>query len=79
MILPYPVRRLFVDLPRAVKQLLAIVLDAVILLFAFHCALWLRFELFFVTQQYFFLSLLACAGGSLPWAPSASISTSCAT
>ncbi len=63
MILPYPVRRLFVDLPRPVKQLLAVVLDAVILLLAFHCALWLRFELFFVTQQYLLLSLLACAGG----------------
>ncbi|ETH22649.1 hypothetical protein L564_0126 [Bordetella pertussis CHLA-15] len=43
--------------------MLAIVLDAVILLGAFHLALWLRFELFFLTDQYLFLSLLACAGG----------------
>lgn len=60
---PYAIRRLFVDLPRPFKQMLAIVLDAVILLGAFHLALWLRFELFFLTDQYLFLSLLACAGG----------------
>ncbi|WP_033840480.1 O-antigen biosynthesis protein WlbL [Bordetella bronchiseptica] len=63
MTLPYAIRRLFVDLPRPFKQMLAIVLDAVILLGAFHLALWLRFELFFLTDQYLFLSLLACAGG----------------
>ncbi|KCV35831.1 polysaccharide biosynthesis protein [Bordetella bronchiseptica SBL-F6116] len=52
-----------VGLPRPAKQTLSIVLDALILLLAFHLALWFRFELFFLTPPYLVLSLLACAGG----------------
>lgn len=63
MILPLAIRRLFVDLPRPAKQALAVVLDAVILLISFYLALWLRFELFFLNDSYFVLSLAACAGG----------------
>lgn len=65
MILPLPIRRLFVDLPRPAKQALAIFLDALILLSSFYFALWLRFELFFLNNSYLLLSLLACAGGVL--------------
>lgn len=63
MILPLAIRRLFVDLPRPAKQALAVVLDAAILLISFYLALWLRFELFFLNNSYFALSLAACAGG----------------
>lgn len=68
MILPLAIRRLFVDLPRPAKQALAILLDAVILLVSFYLALWLRFELFFLNNSYFALSLVACAGGVLAMA-----------
>lgn len=63
MILPYAIRRHFVDLPRSVKQMLAVLLDAAVLLGAFHTALWLRFELFFLNSQYFLLSVCAALGG----------------
>lgn len=68
MILPLAIRRLFVDLPRPAKQALAVLLDAIILLISFYLALWLRFELFFLNNSYFALSLLACAGGVLSMA-----------
>ncbi|WP_338880499.1 nucleoside-diphosphate sugar epimerase/dehydratase [Achromobacter veterisilvae] len=68
MILPFAIRRLFVDLPRPAKQALAIALDALILLVSFYLALWLRFELFFLNTSYFALSLAACAGGVLSMA-----------
>lgn len=68
MILPLAIRRLFVDLPRPAKQALAVLLDATILLISFYLALWLRFELFFLNNSYFSLSLLACAGGVLAMA-----------
>ncbi|MFY3456379.1 polysaccharide biosynthesis protein [Achromobacter xylosoxidans] len=63
MVLPYAFRRLFVNLPRPAKQLLSVAVDAAILLAAFHLALWLRFELFFLTPQYLMLSVVACGGG----------------
>lgn len=63
MTLPYTLRHILADLPRPLKQLLAIVLDAVLLMSAFHLALWLRFELFFFSPYYFALSLVACLGG----------------
>lgn len=56
-------RRLFVNLPRPFKQVLAMALDALILLTAFHLALWLRFSLFFFDESYFLLSVTACASG----------------
>jgi len=61
--LPFPLRRLFIGLPRRGKQALAMAADACLLLAAFHVALWLRFELFFFNRYYLWLSLLACAGG----------------
>jgi len=68
MILPLAIRRLFVDLPRPAKQALAVLLDAIILLISFYLALWLRFELFFLNNSYFALSLAACGGGVLAMA-----------
>lgn len=65
MILPFAIRRFFVDLPRPAKQALAITLDTLILLTSFYLALWLRFELFFLNASYVALSLAACAGGVL--------------
>jgi len=63
MTLLQTLRQLVIDLPRPFKQGLAIVLDAAILLAAFHLALWLRFSLFFFDNSYFLLSLAACASG----------------
>lgn len=68
MMLPYAFRRLFVNLPRPAKQMLSVAVDAAILLAAFHLALWLRFELFFLTPQYLYLSMVACVGGVLTMA-----------
>lgn len=65
MILPFAIRRFFVNLPRPAKQLLAVTLDALILLTSFYSALWLRFELFFLDAPHVALSLAACGGGVL--------------
>lgn len=56
-------RQMMVNMPRRVKQILAVVLDTLLLFAAFHLALWLRFELFFFDTTYLFYSLLACVGG----------------
>lgn len=63
MIIPESARHAFVELPRVAKQLLAVFLDAAILFAAFHLALWFRFELFFLNEQYLYLSILGSLGG----------------
>lgn len=59
------IRHAFVNLPRRIKQILAIGLDACLLLFAFQIALWLRFELFFFDNHYVLFSLIASGTGVL--------------
>lgn len=58
-------RHALVNLPRPAKQLIAISMDWLLLLAAFHLALWLRFEFFFSTVPYMWLSLLAACSGVL--------------
>lgn len=54
-----------VALPRPAKRFIAASCDIVLLVLAFHVALWLRFELFFSHTQYMWYSLLAAFGGVL--------------
>ncbi|MFY3886538.1 polysaccharide biosynthesis protein [Achromobacter xylosoxidans] len=59
------IRHAFVNLPRRIKQILAISLDACLLLLAFQLALWLRFELFFFDDHYILFSIVASGTGML--------------
>lgn len=63
MTLPFSIRTVFVSLPRPAKQAIAMAADAFLLFVAFHAAVWLRFEFFFLTHHYFVLSLIAVLSG----------------
>jgi FlaA1/EpsC-like NDP-sugar epimerase len=57
------IRRTFVNLSRRYKQVLAVSIDACLLVAAFQLAGWLRFELFFVDSNYLIFNVLACGVG----------------
>lgn len=63
MFMPAALRRFLVNLPRPCKQILAALLDAVLLLASFYLAIWARFEVLYVNHYYAILSLVACASG----------------
>lgn len=63
MTLPYHLRVAFSNMPRRSKQILAIAVDAALLLFSFYLSLWLRFDLVSIDPEYMWLSVGACVGG----------------
>jgi len=52
-----------IHLPRPLKQLCAMSVDAALLLFSFCVAVWIRFEFFFFDRDYLVLAVVACVGG----------------
>jgi len=58
-----PLRHGLANLPRHLKQTLAMVMDAALLLIAFCVAFWLRFEQVLIPPHYLALAGIACLGG----------------